>query len=128
MSLISRLLGIWAVGKTVSATTPLFLRLLRGMAVITLFAVLAAILLAVLIVGAVWLAYVQLVAAGIAANAAILIIGLVLIAMLLGVAMVVKHHCSKAAHLCRAILHAQAPVSNRIHRLSDAFMSGFGAK
>ena len=46
MSLLSKLLGIWAVGKSVSSTTPLFMRLLLGMAAITLFAVFAAVLMA----------------------------------------------------------------------------------
>lgn len=127
MSLLSRLLGLWAVGKTVSSTTPLFMRLLLGMAAITLFAVFAAVLLALIGAGLVYVAYIQLMAHGFSEAHTLLIIGGVLVALLFATVMVVRYHWRRAYKLTQKILLLQTPITGRINRIGEAFMSGFHA-
>lgn len=127
MSLLSKLLGIWAVGKSVSSTTPLFMRLLLGMAAITLFAVFAAVLMAFIMTGLVWVSYVQLLAHGITQLHAILIIGAVLVAIL-GIALLaLRHYWRKACRLSKRIMFMQSPLTGRLNQISEAFMSGLRA-
>jgi uncharacterized membrane protein len=128
MSLFNKLLGIWVVGKTVSTTTPLFMRLILGMAVITLLAVFCAVILAVLIAGAVWLSYTQLVAHGITTLAACAIIGLSLLALMLLALLMLQCYWRKAYRIVQRILYLQSPISGRISTITDAFMNGYRPK
>lgn len=125
MSMISKVLGIWAVSKTVSATTPLFLRLILGMAAITVMSVVAAILIVMLITGGLWMFHSQLILAGATPALALMMTGLIVLLMLAIMAMVAQNYWRKVKHITTRMMNMQAPVSSRMTGLADAFMDGF---
>jgi len=128
MALLNRLLGIWIVGKTVSSTTPLFIRLILGMAVITLLAVFCAVILAMLVAGGAWFGYSQMVDNGVTEVAAFSIIGLIMFSLLLTIGLFLQHYLRKANAIAKRIMYLQAPISGRFSMISDAFMNGFNVK
>jgi len=125
MALISKLFGIWAVGKTVSATTPLFLRLIMGMAAITVISVVVAILIVMSITGVLWLAYHAMIDGGTTPQLAAAVTGgTVLLIMAIMVA-VARHYWMRVQNISSTILHLHTPLSQRMSGLADSFMDGF---
>lgn len=125
MSVISKAFGIWVVSKTVSSTTPLFIRLLVGMAAITVCAVIAAIILAILVTGVVWFAYEQLLQHGASQGSASVIIGALLLVLLSCIVIAIKAHLKNLHDVSKNILYFQAPISGALTNISNAFMDGF---
>lgn len=125
MSMISKVFGIWAVGKTVSATTPLFLRLILGMAAITVMSVVAAILITMLIAGGLWFVHAQLVLAGATPPMALMMVGLIVLLMLAIMALLAQSYWRRMKGTAARMMNMHAPVSSRMSGLADAFMDGF---
>lgn len=125
MSMINKLIGIWAINKTVSSATPLFMRLLVGMAAVTVCAVISAIVVTILLTGAVWLSYTQMIQQGVTETTAMLIIGAILLAFLAYLMMTLQHHARKLRAGFRKMIYAQEPMSTRLSDISNAFLDGF---
>ncbi len=125
MSILSKVFGIWAVSKTVTSTTPLFIRLLIGMAAITVCSVVASIIIIILAVGLTWAAYLQLLQQGISEGSALVIIGSLLLALLAAVVLALKKHVRKLQLVSKNIMHMQAPIGEKISDITGAFMQGF---
>ncbi len=128
MSLLKRLFGIWAINKTVTTTTPLFMRLILGMAVLTLLAVFASVLFAIVVAACAWFGYTQLIICGISSVAAFSIVFLILVALMLILCMVLQHHWRKLQQTLQHILYMQAPISSSVSILTDAFFRGYGKR
>ena len=125
MSIASKLFGIWAVNKTVSSTGSLFLRLLAGMAAITVLALTSVIIIAMLIAGGAWLSYNQMVSANIDPQAAALIIGSLLLALLSSIILSAKSYYLGLQHTLKNTMDFQAPVGGNLTRAIEAFLNGF---
>jgi predicted permease len=128
MSLLSRLLKIWLVGRTVSATTPLLMRLVVGIALVSLLVALGAVLLAILIGMVVWFAYGQLIANGATDYQAMATIAGSILLLLTLIALWIRVHWLRSMGLIRNIAYLRTPISGRINMFSDAFMAGFNNK
>ena len=127
MSVASKLFGAWMLKRTVTSTTPLFMRLLLGMAALVVFAVIGAILGAFLMVGILWLIFDQLVANGVPAqNAQMLIAGGMLILLAASIAMAQKHW-RQMRKIANSIIYLQSPIHGKLNTIADAFMSGYDA-
>jgi uncharacterized membrane protein len=122
--LLRKLFGVWVIGKTVSSTAPLFMRLLLGMAAITVLAVVGAILAAALIMGGLWLAYSQLVESGIEPAFALMILGAVILFLLGLVVLSARNYWRKLNLITRRLVYRQAPISGRLSSIADAFIDG----
>lgn len=127
MSVASKLFGVWVVNKTVTSATPLFIRLLVGMAAITVYAIAAFIVMAILMIGIVWIAYERLLQYGIDQNIILLIIGSLLIALLSYIIMSVKANLKKIYAVAKQILYLQSPLSGKLSDISNAFLDGFNS-
>ncbi|MFM9889681.1 MAG: hypothetical protein ACKVOE_03410 [Rickettsiales bacterium] len=101
------------------------MRLLVSMAAITLLAVFAAVLMAMVLAGAIWLAYAQLVAHGVTVAVAALLIGSALLALLLAAFMAMRHYWCRATNACSQMITRQSPISGRVSQVCDAFLQGF---
>ena len=125
MSIASKLLGVWAVGKTVSNTTPIMMRLLAGMVAITFFAIFASVLIALLTVGSLWFLYSQMVAHGIDPQIAALMIGCLMLALLSFSMLMLQCYWHRLQRLSKRINISQSPITARVTYVTDAFMDGF---
>ncbi len=125
MSVASKLLGAWMLKRTVSSTTPLFMRLLLGMAALVVFAVVGAILGAFIMAGLLWLIFDQMVAAGIPPqNAKLLLAGSVLVLFVVAISMAQKHW-RNMRKLANNIIYLQSPIGGKLNAIADAFMDGY---
>ena len=125
MSVASKLIGIWMFKRTVSSTTPLLMRLLLGMAALTVSAVILAILGAAIVFGLLWVAYEQLVTNGVPPHNAELIIGGVVLALFAYTLGLVQSHWRSMRKVANSIIYMQAPISGKLSTLADAFMDGY---
>lgn len=128
MSLVSKLLGIWMVRRTVSSTTPLFIRLLLGVVALTISAVVVALLGALLLSVLLWFLYSQLIEQGFGQGQAQLMIAGLIIAMMLGFVALIQSHWRNVRKVSNSLIYMTSPttgVSGRFAALSDAFMQGF---
>ncbi len=124
MSIISNLLGMWAIGKTISNTTPIFTKLLLGVVAVTAFAVFASVLAAMLLVGGTWFLYVQMIAHGADNDIAALTIACLLIALLAMSAIIMREYIYRIRRISKRIIYMQTPLTTRLTNLADAFASG----
>lgn len=127
MSIASKLFGIWAMSRTVSTTTPLFIRLLAGMAAVAFFVMVAAAIIVILIFGSVWLAYGQLRGYGVDSQASALIIGGFLLALLGVIMQAAQRHYCRLTITSQNILQINPPGGGRVSRTFAAFMNGLNA-
>lgn len=127
MSVLSKLFGVWVVNKTVTSATPLLIRLFAGMAAITACAIAAAIIMAILMAGILWVAYAQLLQYGVSEGVILLIIGSLLFALLSYIIITVKSNLNKIHGIARQILYLQSPLSGKLSDISSAFMDGFNS-
>ena len=125
MSMINKLIGAWVVNKAVSSTTPLIMRLLIGMAAISMVTIFTAFLAAIITGAGMWLAYHGLIASGITPANAVLLIGMFLFALLFVLAMIMQHYWRKVSTTFNQIVHMQSPVGGRVSSLVDSFIAGF---
>ena len=128
MSLLSRILGLWAVSRSVSATAPLFMRLLFGMAAITFFAVFAAVLVAIIAATGLWYSYGVLIAHGATPQIAIMILALVVLLLVIMAVMALQYYWNRVSELAKRLFYLQSPVYGRVHTIADAFMHGYHAR
>lgn len=128
MSIVSKLLGAWVVSRAVPSSTPIFMRLLAGMAAVTFFAVFAAVISAMLVAGLVWFAYGQLLASGIAPGMAVLVISLVLLLVLSSLIMMMQRYWFRIYTLARKLMNMQSPLTGGLNSLADAFMDGYNTR
>lgn len=127
MPILSMLLKLWALNKTVSSTTPLFAQLFIGMVAVTLLAVFSAILLALLVGGGLWGLYTLFTAYGLEPlHAMVALIGIVLVA-LLSVALIIRQKVLGLRNMALKIFYLQHPLGSRVSGVTDAFMQGFNS-
>ena len=125
MSILSKLLGVWAMEKTLSTTTPLLMRLALGMAAITLLSMMATFLFAIVVAVLTWYSYLLMLAHGIAQTDALLVILLTLLTLLVVVGCYIRSCWLKTTLVIRKLIHRQMPLRGRVSALSDAFMHGY---
>jgi hypothetical protein len=124
MAWLSKLVGIWLAKRTVTSTTPLFMRLLAALAAIAVLAALASALLALAMAGVLWLIYEQLLLHGLSQQMALLsMIGIVLILLAI-LTLFVQDHIDRIRALSRRIIANQEPVTGRLSGLANAFIRG----
>lgn len=124
MALASKLLGIWLAERTVTSTTPLFMRLLAAVAAIAVLAAMASALLALMMAGILWIAYEQLLLHGLSQQMALLsMIGIVLILLAVLVTFV-QNYINQIRALSHRIIPGQGPLTGGISNIADAFMRG----
>lgn len=125
MALVSKLLGIWLAERTVTSTTPLFMRLLAAVAAIAVLAAMASALLALMLAGVLWVIYEQLLAHGLPQQMALLsMIGIVLI-LLAALVVFVQDYINQIRVLSRSIMVGQGPVTGSLSTIAVAFMRGW---
>jgi hypothetical protein len=124
MSAASKLVGMWALGKTMSSTTPLLMRLLAGVVTITILTIFSAILVTVFILGSIWLSYNLLVDAQIEPQIAALVIASILLALIAAAALVIRGTLRNLRHVHKRFVISQSPVATRMHSVVDAFLEG----
>lgn len=125
MRMLSKLLGMWILGKTVSSTTPLFLRLITAMAAIAALAALSVLVFAILMVGGVWAIYTQLIAYDYTQGEASALIACGLVAILLALVVAVQRYTARVRTTLRQLAYVQAPVSSRLSHIFDEFARGY---
>lgn len=124
MPLISRLLKLWAFGKSVSNTTPMFMRLLVGMAAITLLTVIVAVLVSLLLLGGLWLAYAQLVEHGMEPLNAFLTLGGIIILLIGAVILIARNYLRRIRNLSKQVFQVHHPVTAGVSHVVNAFIEG----
>ena len=125
MSLVSKLLGIWLTERTVTSSTPLFMRLLAAIAAIAVLAAMASALLALIMAGLLWLAYEQMLAHGLPQQVALLcMIGIVLI-LLSVLVLFVQNYINRIRALSQRIIVGQGPVTGGLSTVAAAFVRGW---
>lgn len=128
MAIVSKLLGIWLAGRTVTSTTPLFMRLLAAVAAVAVLSAMASALLALLFAGILWLIYGELIAHGLAPQMALVsMIGLVLMALSIMVYFV-QRYVSQIRLLSNRVIVGQSPVTGGLGAVADAFMQGLNRR
>ena len=124
MALASKLLGIWLTERTVTSTTPLFMRLLGAIAAIAVLAAMASSLLALIMAGLLWMIYEQLLVHGLPQQIALLcMIGIVLI-MLSVLVIFVQGYINRIRALSNRLVVGQAPVTGGLSSVVTAFVRG----
>jgi hypothetical protein len=127
MALASKLLGIWLTERAVTSTTPLFMRLLGAMAAIAILAAMASALLALAIGGVLWVAYLQLLAYGMAPQMAMIsMIGIVLILLAILV-IFVQDYINQIRALSHRIIAGHGPITGGVSSVANAFVDGLMA-
>lgn len=119
-----KLLGLWAVGKTVSSSPPIFMQLLTSVAAILMLGMFSALLLLLLLAGGLGIAYFQLVAHGVAPQDAMTVLALVVVALLGVTVLFLRYYLHQVRNMARKLAMAQAPVTSRISHIADAFLDG----
>lgn len=127
MPMFEKILGVWAVSRTVS-TTPVLMRLFVGITAITVCAILAAFLGALFLGAGVWFFYNTLLLHGVPPqDAMIVMLGLVVL-LLLVVGVIMQYYWQQVRRASRRMLYLQSPVTARFATLMDAFMNGYNSK
>ena len=124
MSAASKLLGMWALGKTMSGTTPLLMRLLAGVVTITVLTIFSAILVTVFILGSIWLGYSLLVDAQVEPQMAMLMIAGALLALIAAAAIAIRNTLLNLRGVHKRFVITQSPIATRMHSAVDAFFEG----
>lgn len=127
MKLVTKLAGLWLMGRGVSTSTPLMAKLVMMIAATTLFAVIAAVLGMALIFGVLILGYMQFIAIGVTPSTAVLILMAVVVALLAGVVGIARHYLRHVRTILKAINYVQHPLQGRAQRIVDAFFDGYHA-
>lgn len=128
MPILAKLLGMWAVGKTVSSATPLMIQLIRGVAAIAICGVLVAMLVTLLIVGGTWLGYEQLIALGYSAPQAIFCLGATLLVLLVVTIIILTRYIARAIRTTKQLVYVQSPLSSKAAHVVESFWEGFKHK
>lgn len=125
MGLLGKLLGLWVIGRTVSSTTPLILRLISSVAAIAALAAVGMLVFATLLVGGIWAAYNQLLAYDYTQGQASAMIAAGLVIVLVGLVIAVQQYMARINHTLRKMAFAQAPVGSRMSYIFDEFTKGY---
>lgn len=125
MSVITKILEVWSISKTFSAASALLMKLIAGVAVIILCVVIASILFAALVIGAILVAYRQLVLSGMDPQLSALLVGAGIAAILLIVILIAKKRISDIKQASRNLSNFRAPGTDGVMKLIDAFLEGF---
>ena len=125
MRLLGKLLGLWVIGRTVSSTTPLIMRLISAVAAIAALAAVGMLVFAILMVGGVWATYNQLVAHDFTQGQASAMIGAGLVIILVGLVIAVQQYMERVHLTLRKIAFAQAPVGSRVSGIFEQFTKGY---
>lgn len=125
MKTLSRLVRFWALSKTFTRSTPIYMSLLSAMALVTVGAILFTVMVTLMAIGASWLAYTQLLAHGLAPAEAMAMIGVAYLSLMVIAALVVRHYWLKVAKLAQKFSQMQSPLSGVLGGISDAFLAGF---
>ena len=124
MALLGKLLGMWLSERTVTSSTPLFMRLLAAIAAIAVLTAIAAALLALLLAGLLYLLYEQLIAHGLSPQL-VLFSMLSVVVILLGImAAIAQHYIDKIRALSRLIPARPDPVSSGVTTIAESFLRG----
>lgn len=127
MSLISKALGAWAIGKTFTNTTPLFVRLLLGVVAITALAVFVAILFAAITLGGLWFLHTEMVAHGTDPQIAFITLACAVLALIAIMVLFLQQYWRNVLSLTRSLVFLQKPISSHFSNLADSFVDGFFA-
>ena len=125
MSVITKLFEVWTISKTFSAASSLLMKLIAGVAVIMLCVVIASILFAALLIGAILVAYRQLVLSGMDPQASALLVGIVIAILLFIVILIAKKRISNIRLASKNLSNFKAPGTESVMKLVDAFLEGF---
>ncbi len=124
MRIVMKLLGLWAVGRTVTSTTPLFARLAIHVATIAFLGLFILLLAMTLVISGLWVIYDQMLVMGIAGVTAKMIVFLLILILMLVAAIFIQRYVLKIRANAHEIMFAQAPVSGRVTYVVDAFLRG----
>ncbi len=125
MSTIAKILGLMLAGRSVADSTPMFGRLLSGIAAVVALAILSSILAGVLVVGMIYAAYAALVAHGLEPNAAMMIMAGVIIIMTGLMVNQLFVTIRRIKHIPAQVLVRKNPLAERATKLGFAFVDGF---
>jgi len=125
MNMLGKLIGLWAMGKTVSSTTPIFMRLGLSMAAIIALGTFLLLLSTILLVSLLWLLHLQLVLHGMEPIEATYIVIATVITMMLVIALAIRLYVGRIQTNMREIAYAHSPVGGRVSYIVDSFMRGF---
>ena len=113
------------MNKILSNSAPIFMRLLAGMAVLLLCAIVGVAIIVMLMVGTVWIAHMQLTTYGIDERSSALIIGIFLLASLLAIIRYGKKKCRYLRATSKQMVQLQPIMGGGLSRAFDSFMEGF---
>lgn len=122
--LLHTLLGVWAIGKTVTSTPPIFMRLAVSMAAVTFVVVFMAVLAAMIVAGMVGFSYVSMVDHGLEPKIALLILAAALLTVLTCGIVALQFYWNRVSRLSKHLIYMQAPITSRVHLLAQAFLQG----
>lgn len=125
MRILSRIFRMWLLGRTVSSSTPILLRLVTAVAAIAVLAMIGFLFFALLVTGVLWTGYLQLVAQGLSQAQAVAALSGLLLLVLVGIAASVRGYMQQTMRLLGQLAFAHAPVSGRVSLLIDAFVRGY---
>lgn len=125
MSAVGKILGLMIAGKGLADTTPLFNRLLSGIAAVVALAMLSAILAGVLVVGLIYVAYMALVQHGLDSDAAMFLMGGVVMVMVAILVSQLLGTIRRIKYIPAQVLARQNPLAKRATTLGYAFIDGF---
>lgn len=125
MSATGKILGVMLAGRALADTTPLFSRLLSGIAAVVALAILSSILAGVLLVVLLYAAYSALVAHGLEPQAAMLIMAGLIVVLTGILVMQMLGMINKIKHIPTQVLAKQNPLARKANKIGGAFIDGF---
>ena len=125
MSLLGKIIGVMMAKRTIADVTPMFHRLLVGIAAIVVLSILSSLLAGVLMLGLIYAAFTALVNHGLEPEAAMMIIGAVIVILTAFMVNQIFVSIKKIKHIPAQVLPKQNPLADRATKAGYAFIDGF---
>ncbi len=128
MSVVMRLVELFAVNKRLNDTKPYVLRALSGLAIVILLGVFATVMAALLVAALLWLIYTQILAAGVQIATAALVTGALSLITIAIAAWAAFRVWSAVCADVERIFQSQTPVVNKVAdgvgHIAESFVNG----
>jgi hypothetical protein len=126
--MFGKIISHFAMQRSVSGNNALFQRLLRGAGIVAFLALFGAFLACMLFTGLMLLGYQLLTMNGMAADAAMIVMGIWLGIILIALLFYAYHQCNALKDLFKQITVPQNALMDQAHGLIGAFMDGLQGK
>ena len=125
--MLGKIVALIVMRKTKPSGNPLFQRLLGGMAAVLILSLIAAMLLAVFILGAIYLGYETLIGQGMDGPSAAVVLGIIILMVVTGLVATAIACLRNIRTISKQMMAQEMPIAYRANSVANAFIDGLMA-